>query len=202
MIELKNCVTGKVLSLPTEFDEVVKSGYLEDCAREVVVAPNHVLVGLIYKEKLSYIISTSKNPNNVKPSIVIATLAADSPKGELQQYCGANVRDRLIITGTDLARAFHVNCKSNVLSINKVVDFVNSDKELLKTVSSLYTSSFSKILFDKDGNRTEQNLTERPFNYFVEFKIVPVSDIKGCYKPENAIKSNFIKDYVSSKIEL
>ena len=35
MIELKNCVTGKVLSLPTEFDEVVKSGYLEDCAKRL-----------------------------------------------------------------------------------------------------------------------------------------------------------------------
>lgn len=168
MVKLKNYVAHEILNLPTSYEEVTPE-FIENCCKEVHVADNHIIVGLIYKEKLSYVLSTAKNPNNVKPSLIYPVFASEGQDKSFTNKYGNDikVKDKIIISGTDLSRGYHVNVKSNRISIDKVVKFVNEDKILLK--ECVVGGEIAKEL-----NNT--------FCYFLELKIVPLCDIKGVYK--------------------
>lgn len=168
MVKLENYVAHEVLNLPTKYEEVTPE-FIEECCKEVHAADNHVIVGLIYKEKLTYILSTAKNPNNVKPSLIYPVFAGQGSDKCLNTLFGDNVKtkDKIIISGSDLSRGYHINVKTNRISIDKVVKFVNEDKILLKECTV--------------GGKIAKQLNDT-FCYFLEFKIVPLCDIKGVYK--------------------
>lgn len=168
MIQLVNEVDIKTLNVPTDFGEITKD-YIEKCSNEINLAPNHVLICIVYKEQLSLILSANKNPANVRPSIVIPILAKDNAN-VVKDSMDGDILDKCIISGADLSRGYHVNCKNNELSIKKVCDFVNENDALLKKCI-LGGSITNKINKEFGG-----------YCYFTEFKIVPLCDIKGVYK--------------------
>lgn len=178
MIALKNYVAGETLNLPTKFEEI-DIEYINDCVGNISLADNHCIVALIYKEKMTVILGAAKaNGANQKSSIVYPILA----KADNQGICTErnwNIGDKLIISGTDLSRGYHLFSKTNRLSVDKVVKFIMEDKELLKECS-LHGSISRKLI--EDGS----------YNFFVEFKEIPICDIKGAY-PKDSKSCKFVE---------
>lgn len=181
MVILKRNEVKDGLMLPTSISEI-SNDYFAECLSEVEVAKDNVVIALIYKEKLSYILQAAKNPNNVKNSIVIPVIAKirEDQKETIKEHCGAEIGNRAMISSVDLGRGLHINSNSNMIDINKVIEFINSDKVL-------QTRCLTGAIYKTEEELKANKIVESPYHYFVEFKLVPFCDIKGVYK--NAKKS-------------
>ena len=71
------------------------------------------------------------------------------------------VADKLLITPTAMSMGLHVNVPMNTLNIERIVAIMEEDKNIYQTALGI-----------KDAV------------YFLEFKIIPNSDIQGVYKPK------------------
>lgn len=172
-INVKGKLGEYVLNLPTSLEEITPK-YLNDVTKHVKVAPNYVLIGMVYADKLSYLVNANKKSQNVN----IKCIPLFIKNGECTQdfinslECG----DKIIIAGSDMAMGHHVTSPTNKITVNNVVTLLSQDNEVLKN------------LWGDDNTY-----------YFVEFKLVPASAIHGAV--DNAIQPEGANEFVCKKVK-
>ena len=152
--------------LPTSLEEIDAS-YLKAITDNVKVAEHHTLVGIVYHEKLfDIIVSRKRNAKGLTAGVVPIFIKAGDTDNEFIK--GAECKDKLIIPSTSLSLGYHVAAPNNVLSLDYFVRAIDGDNELAKRYDNNY------------GN--EQC-------FFVEFKLIPNTEIKGLYKEAEKVDS-------------
>lgn len=165
---------GFKMNLPTSLNEITED-YLNGVTSHIHIAPYHCIVALVYRCKLPEIISTARKKKDLATAIVPlfvnsnVTLSA-SPE-TFDMFVHMQTGDKLVIGGTDLERGYHLTCPKNFITIDNVVRIYNSD------------SNFAK------GVMMDQN-----YYYFVDFKLVPINDIKGFYSREK--DDSFVNPFI------
>ena len=165
---------GFKMNLPTSLNEITED-YLNGVTSHIHIAPYHCIVALVYRCKLPEIISTARKKKDLATAIVPlfvranVTLSASSETFEM--FVQMQTGDKLVIAGTDLERGYHLTCPKNFITIDNIVAIYNSD------------SNFAK------GVMMDQN-----YYYFVDFKLVPITDIKGFYSREK--DDSFVNPFI------
>ena len=165
---------GFKMNLPTSLNEITED-YLRGVTNHIRIAPYHCIVALVYRCKLPEIISTARKKKDlataIVPLFVSANPTVNSEKETINMFAAMKTGDKLIIAGTDLERGYHLTCPKNFITIDNVVRIYNSD------------SNFAK------GVMMDQN-----YYYFVDFKLVPINDIKGFYSREK--DDSFVNPFI------
>ena len=176
-----NVTNGKenfILNLPTSLKEIT-SEYLNAVTSHIEIAPYHAIIGIVYRCKLPELISTSKKTKEMSiaivPIFVKGNIADDSNFPADKMLKNIKTGDKLVIAGTDIERGYHIASIRNKITIDSILAIYNNDNNFAKNAI-------------KDIN----------YYYFVEFKLVPVNDIKGYYK-DNFDDDNFVNPFI--KIE-
>lgn len=142
-----------VINLPTNLDEITGS-YLSNISSAVTPAPHYVLIAAIYRAKLVEVLNANKHKKDTSISVICKYVKSGTT--DVDFINALNTGDNIIISGSDLSVAQHITCKGNNYSIGYVTAKVGNDREIFN-----------------------QALVDITYNYFVEFKLVPESDIKA-----------------------
>ena len=153
----KFIVDGKLgkfeITLPEEFSEISKE-YLERCTEHIHPAENYALVGVVSKEYLNTILTASKKGQSINIAITPIFIKAGPTDAEIVKRL--SIGTRVIVSGSDLSIGNHINSPYNKITTNNIVSLCEGDRNITK----------------------ESILLTRPV-CFLEFKIVPISAIKG-----------------------
>lgn len=160
------------LSLPTKFEDITPE-YLTAVTEEIQVPPYYALVGLISKESpaglvLSLSKKTKSNFVTIIPVLVKSNL--DGVKDGKDFYDSIAVGQKLIVGGSDLSIGNHVNAKNNLIGTSKILGYLTSTKE----------------------NHTKAIGYSTPC-YFVDFKIIPITAIRGAIAETKKFENPFVK---------
>lgn len=142
-----------VVSLPTNLDEITGS-YLSNISSAVTPAPHYVLIAAIYRAKLVEVLNVNKHKKDTSISVICKYVKSGTT--DIDFINTLNTGDNIVISGSDLSVAQHITCKGNKYSIGYVTAKVGDNREIFN-----------------------QALVDMTYNYFVEFKLVPESDIKA-----------------------
>ena len=98
------------INLPESLDEI-SIEYLKSCTDFVHPAPNYALVGIVYKDGLSTVLTVSKKKQDVNVAIIpIFIKAGDSDSDFIKSL---SIGDKIVVAGSDLSIAHHVNSPYN-----------------------------------------------------------------------------------------
>lgn len=165
---------GFTMNLPTSLSEITED-YLLGVTNQIKVAPYHCIVAMVYRCKLPEIISTARKKKDlstaVVPLYVKSNVAMNTEKETYDMFASLKTGDKLIIAGTDLERGYHLVCPKNFITIDNIVRIYSTD------------SNFAK------GVMIDQN-----YYYFLDFKLVPINDIKGFYSREK--DNSFVNPFI------
>lgn len=148
-----------VLHLPNSVGEI-PTEWLNEVTQDVEVAQHYSLIALVYREKLSSIIlaRTNKKKDMAAPVTPVFVKAGDTDSSYVSKIgCG----ERIVIANSQLALGHHVVVANNELSFERVMKMIDLDTK------NTYQRSLEKY--------------NNAYVCFVEFKIVPNSDIVGNY---------------------
>lgn len=145
-----------IISLPTNLDEITGS-YLYRISKSITPAPHYVLIAVIYRAKLIEVLNASKHKKDTSISVVCKYVKSGTT--DIDFINSLNDGDNIVISGSDLSVAQHITCKGNQYSIGYVTTKVGDNREIFN-----------------------QALIDMTYNYFVEFKLAPESDIKAVIK--------------------
>lgn len=145
-----------IISLPTNLDEITGS-YLYRISKSITPAPHYVLIAVIYRAKLIEVLNASKHKKDTSISVVCKYVKSGTT--DIDFINSLNDGDNIVISGSDLSVAQHITCKGNQYSIGYVTTKVGDNREIFN-----------------------QALVDMTYNYFVEFKLAPESDIKAVIK--------------------
>lgn len=144
------------VNLPTALDELTEE-YLKDVTKQVVIAPNYSLIGIVFKEKLSTIVLASRSKKDNK-GISVIPIFIKAGKCYDEFIYTLNTGDRLVISNSDIMLGQHISTPANKLTINEFLALGEGDAELYQKAAS-----------------------NNEYCYFVEFKLVPNCNIHGSY---------------------
>lgn len=144
------------LNLPTSIEEISKS-YITNITSNINVDANYTLIGLVFKEKLSTILLAARK-NTKKADVAVIPIFVKAGKSDSEFINNLNVRDKLLISPSDIMMGYHVSTPNNLLTINTIVDIIDGDPDV-----------YQKCLSMKEEC------------YFIEFKLVPNCNIHGSY---------------------
>jgi len=172
---------GFKMNLPTSLNEITED-YLLGVTNHIEIAPYHCAVALVYRCKLPEIISTARKKKDlstaVVPLFVKANVSFNTDTEIYNMFTNVKTGDKLVIAGTDLERGYQLTCPKNFITIDNIVRIYNSDNNFAK------------------GVMTDQN-----YYYFIDFKLVPITDVKGFYsrdKDDSFVNPFIIKNEVSN----
>ena len=144
------------LNLPTSLNEIEES-YIMEVTNHVKVDANYTLIGVVFREKLSTLmLAARKNKKNSDiPVIPIFVKAGETDSKFINSL---NVRDKLIISSSDIMMGYHVSAPNNLITINNILDLLDGDMKVYN-----------------------QLMASQEMCYFIEFKLVPNCNIHGAY---------------------
>ena len=153
------------LRLPTKLSEIT-SDYLKAVTDDIVIAPYYAVIATVYRCKLPEVISSNKQSKamaiRINPLFVKANLNVKLEDGLKELFDNIKTGDKVIIAGSDIERGYHISTPKNFITLDNIVTIYNEDDGFAKTVMA-------------DQNNY----------YFVDFKLVPITDIKGKYLMSN-----------------
>lgn len=161
-----------LFNLPTSLDELTPE-YLKHVTRDIHVADHHILVGIVYPQvpvELAMLYKQKKG--NMRASIIPIFVKAGNTDSEFIK--SMSVSDKLIIPGSSLEMAYHVNAPENKISIDYFIGALDKDNQAYKNLMM-------------GGGKKE-------VCYFVEFKIISNANVVGFYNKPTT--STFVNEYV------
>lgn len=141
------------VNLPTKLNEITNE-YLSYVTKDVSVAPEYSLVGLVYVDKLTMVLNSNKAKNGITTRVIPIFVKAGTTDSKFVSTCLCG--SKLLVPGSDLSMGIHVHCPDNKITINSIVSIFSEDKNAI-------TSAWN------DNN----------IYYFLEFKLIPNCAIKG-----------------------
>lgn len=161
--------------LPTSIIEI-SGDYLKAVTDHIVIAPYYAIIATVYRAKLPEVISSNKKSRgmavSITPLFVKANVPLETEKPTFDMLAGIKAADRIIIAGTDVERGYQLSTPLNMITLENVIKIYNHDNAFAKEV-----------------------MIDQNYYFFVDFKMVPIGDIKGKYnigKP-----SDFINPFVT-----
>lgn len=200
MLVIKSTKAKKILSLPTDFKEVTKE-ILEEMVANIKVAPNYAVIALLASERLDAVCQMTKNRSEKASTIVPLLVKINDSDKDYFDKNSFNINDRVMIAKTDIEMALHLSVPNNPWSLSHVVDFCNSDDELVKSITEyrLYKLPENNPEYSMNGGFKSVVVKK---NIFVNFKIVPINAIQAAYSREDfeGKPSKFIKNISSLEV--
>lgn len=166
MVELiKQNVDGQevILTIPGSVSEYNKN-VLKQITDNIKIAPHYALVGIVTGLAPISVFMNVTSEASISITPILAKV------GDSENPFVDNVGDVVIIDKSSLERGVHC-CNSSKTSYDC---FVKSIERMVNDKSDI-----QKIFSGKDKDRYNQTC------YVIEFKLVPISDIKGCYTYNN-----------------
>lgn len=161
--------------LPTKISEIT-GDYLKAVTDHIVIAPYYAIIASVYRAKLPEVISSNKKSKgmavSITPLFVKANVPLETEKPTLDMLAGIEASDRIIIAGTDIERGYQLSTPLNMITLENVIKIYNHDNNFAKDV-----------------------MIDQNYYFFVDFKMVPITDIKGKYNLSNT--SEFINPFVT-----
>lgn len=173
MIKVESKVANYAINVPTKREDIdINSlGKLLD---NVIVAKYHCVIALVYADTLFGVINNKKEVVNVIP--LLAKISDEDASST-----GGVVGQQLVIDRTSLERGYHLYLPNNVLSPSYLAKYIDSDKELRSKVTM---GNYGEDQGYKRGDKV----------YTVEFKVIPVNDIKAMIDNTISIDNPFKVD--------
>lgn len=164
------------INLPESLDEI-SIDYLKSCTDFVHPAPNYALVGIVYKDGLSTVLTVSKKKQDVNVAIIpIFIKSGDSDSDFIKSL---SIGDKIVVAGSDLSIAHHVNSPYNKITPSNIIRLADGDK-------NIYSEA----------------LRHNSPVCFIEFKLLPASAIHGKLdKTANNFVNPFIYKAGANKID-
>jgi len=173
MKEIKVKSQGKVttFNLPTSLDEI-SNDFLTKVGESIEIAEHYTLVGIVCYNKINDLIIAGKNKSKSSDIGVIPIFV----KGvQLQNIMDVKLGQKLLVTSNDIELGVRVAVPTNPLNLAR----------FLNTIATRVKGVFPELEYDDTKN---ENV------YFIEFKLIPNSDIKGVYnEAPNFDKFEYIK---------
>ena len=161
--------------LPTKITEI-PGDYLNAVTEHITVAPYHAIIATVYRAKLPEVISSNKKSKamavSIIPLFVKANIPLETEKPTYDMFSLINPADRVIIAGTDIERGYQLSTPKNMITLDNVIKIYNHDNNFAKEV-----------------------MLDQNYYFFVDFKMVPITDIKGKYNMSN--HADFINPFVT-----
>ena len=164
------------INLPESLDEI-SIEYLKSCTDFVHPAPNYALVGIVYKDGLSTVLTVSKKKQDVNVAIIpVFIKAGDSDSDFIKSL---SIGDKIVVAGSDLSIAHHINSPYNKITPINMIRLADGDK-------NIYSEA----------------LRHNSPVCFIEFKLLPASAIHGKLdKTANNFVNPFIYKAGANKID-
>lgn len=163
------------LNLPTSLNEIDES-YIMEVTNHVKVDANYTLIGIVFREKLSTLVLAARKSkkNSDIPVIPIFVKAGETDSKFINSL---NVRDKLIISSSDIMMGYHVSAPNNLITINNILDLLDGDMKVYN-----------------------QLMASQEMCYFIEFKLVPNCNIHGAYSAIDVVgfENPFVKKLASA----
>lgn len=132
--------------------------YIQEITKNIKVGDYHSLIALVYKAPIYNVILTYKQKKKGVDAKVIP-LFIKSGKSDINSSINdAKPKDILIIPGSSLEFAYNVTPAGNIFSIDYLAN-----------------------ILDDDANAARRALLDNFVAYFISFKIIANSEIKGFY---------------------
>lgn len=157
------------LNLPTSLNEIDES-YIAEVTDHIKIDANYTLIGVVFREKLStLVLAAHKNKKNSDiPVIPIFVKAGETDSKFINSL---KIRDKLIISSSDIMMGYHISAPNNLITINTILDLLDGDVKVYR-----------------------QLMTSQEMCYFIEFKLVPNCNIHGAYS--NHELTEFTNPYI------
>ena len=176
-----NVTDGKkdfIFRLPTSISEIT-GDYLKAVTDHIDIAPYYAVIAAIYRAKLPEVISTNKKSRTmavaIVPVFVKANLNGTIEDGTIGLFNKLEASDRIIIAGTDIERGYQLSTPKNMITFD--------------TVIKIYADPHNKDSFNS------KIMIDQNYYYFVDFKLVPITDIKGKY--DMSYKADFVNPFAT-----
>jgi hypothetical protein len=161
--------------LPTKISEIT-GDYLKAVTDHIVIAPYYAIIATIYRAKLPEVISSNKKSRgmavSITPLFVKANLPLETEKPTYDMISSIKATDRIIIAGTDIERGYFLSTPNNMITMENVIKIYNHDNNFAKEV-----------------------MIDQNYYFFVDFRLVPITDIKGKYNMSNS--AEFVNPFVT-----
>ena len=167
-----------LLRLPTSIKEIT-ADYLKAVTEDISIAPYYAVIAAVYRAKLPEVISTNKKSKAmavaIVPEFVKANLPLETEKPTYDLINSIKPADRIIIGATDIERGYYLSTPKNIITMD--------------TIIKIYSDESNKNGFNSHimGDQNDY--------YFVDFKLVPITDIKGKYNMSNP--ADFINPFAT-----
>ena len=170
MIKVESKVANYAINVPTKREELTIES-LGKLLENVTVAKYHCVIAMIYADTLFGIVNKKDNVVNVFPIIAkISNEDASSTGGQIGQ--------QVVIDRTSLERGYHLYLPNNVISPAHLARYIDSDETLRRNIS---LGLFGANQGYNKGDKV----------YTVEFKVIPVNDIKAMIDNDAKIDNPF-----------
>lgn len=161
------------LNLPESFDEISKE-YLKECTDFVHPAPDYALVGVVYKDSLSLILTAAKKGKAANVQVIPVFIKAGKTDSEFVN--NLNLGEKVVVAASDLSIGHHINSPYNKITPQNIIDVCDGDKEIYKDALGM----------------------QKPV-CFLEFKLIPISAIHAQLdKAANSFINPFIHKDIAS----
>lgn len=163
------------MNLPTSLNEIDES-YIAEVTDHIKVDANYTLIGVVFREKLSTLVLASRKSkkNSDIPVIPIFVKAGETDSKLINSL---KIRDKLIISASDIMMGYHISAPNNLIAINTILDLLDGDMKVYN-----------------------QLMASQEMCYFIEFKLVPNCNIHGAYGATNVaeFENPFVKKLASA----
>lgn len=166
------------INCPTTSDEI-SVDFLQAISKEIYLAPDYVLIGLIQGVKLADLAyaNSTKNKNLVT---TVLPIFIKSGKTDSEINRSVQIKDVLHISKSNIELGEHVRLSNNILTMQNIINYLTIDDELRRNI---VTGKFF----------TDRNISKDTKVYAIEFKIVPVSDIHGYFVKHEMSENPYVK---------
>lgn len=185
MVSIKNFnedgVYTSELKVFTAYSEITPE-YLAKCVEHIKVSKYHCIIAVCAKISLYELTLANFNRKNgdIKVNTVLAKMYNYDAKDSDNIPCKGEVGDCVIVTRSAIEMGIHI--KNNTISdFNNLKAMVNSDKRFLDNLKK------------SEEFKDEHNPNTLRDGVFINFKLIPVGEIKATYKVDDIREDELIK---------
>ncbi len=172
MIKVESKVASYAINVPTKREELTVEA-LGKLLENVTVAKYHCVIAMIYADSLFGVVNNKKEVVNVFP--IIAKISDEDASST-----GGRAGQQVVIDRTSLERGYHLYLPNNVISPAHLAKYIDKDIELRKAITM---GTYGTDQGYKKGDKV----------YTVEFKVIPVNDLKAMIDNDVKIENNPFK---------
>lgn len=161
MITIKSEKKSYGISFPTSVNELTPEIF-DEITKQVKLPKHYCIVALCFKTRLFDFV-VAMNSKKEQAVAIVPLLAKINEEDKVD--VNADISDRVILSRSALEMGTHISLPV-IISTDNARNYFSSDEELTKSIISRRNPIFT-------------NMTKRDNIIVLEFKIIPISDIKA-----------------------